>query len=77
MSLHFSLKEVRSNFSIFKNESGMSPVAQWVKDLAWSLLWLGSLLWCRFKPWLGNFHMLWAQPKKKKKKKKEKFCVWR
>ena len=47
----------------------MSPVAQWVKDLAWSLLWLGSLLWCRFKPWLGNFHMLWAQPKKKKKKK--------
>lgn len=41
-----------------------------VKDLAWSLLWLGSLLWYRFYLWPGNFHMPWAQPKKKKKKRK-------
>ena len=26
-----------------------------VKDLVLSLLWLGSLLWCRFDPWPGNF----------------------
>ena len=30
-----------------------------VKDLAWSLLWLG------FDPWPGNFHGLRAQPKEK------------
>ena len=35
-----------------------------VKDLAWSLLWLGSLLWCAFDPWLRNFHMPQAWPKK-------------
>ena len=29
-----------------------------VKDLELSLLWLG------FDPWPGNFHMLWAWPKK-------------
>ena len=38
-----------------------SLVAQWVKDLAL------SLLWCQFDPW--NFHRLQVQPKKKKKKK--------
>ena len=43
-------------------------MAQWVKGLV-SLLWLWSLMWCRFDPWSGNFYMLWAQPKKKKKKK--------
>ena len=37
-----------------------------VKDPVLSLQWLGSLLWCRFNPWPGNFHMPWAQPKKKK-----------
>ena len=26
-----------------------------VKDLVLSLLWLRSLLWCRFNPWPGNF----------------------
>ena len=40
-----------------------------VKDLVLSLLWLGSLLWCRFDPWPGNFCMQRAQPKKKKKLK--------
>ena len=45
-----------------------SPVAWWVKDLALSLLWLRSLLWCGFDPWPGHFSMAQAQPKKKKKK---------
>ena len=44
-------------------------VAQLVKDLALSLQWLRSLLWCVFDSCPGNFHMLWAQPKKKKKTK--------
>ena len=35
-------------------------MAQWVKDLALSLQWLGSLLWCGFDPW----HMLQAWSKK-------------
>ena len=44
------------------------------KDPALSLLWFGSLLWCNFDPWPGNFCMLRAQPKinKPKKKKKDK-----
>lgn len=33
-------------------------MAQPVKDLTFSLLWL----W--FSPWPGNFHLPWAQPKK-------------
>ena len=41
-------------------------MAQWVKDLALSLLWLQSLLWHRFDPWPGNFHMPLAWPGKKK-----------
>ena len=32
--------------------------AQWVKDLALSLLWLGPLLWCGFDPWPRKFYML-------------------
>ena len=31
-----------------------------VKDPALSLLWLGWLLWYRFNPWPGNFHMPWV-----------------
>ena len=41
-----------------------SLVAQRVKDLALSLMWLWLLLWCGFDPWPGNFHVLWAWPKK-------------
>ena len=41
-----------------------SLVEPWVKDPALSLQWLGSLLWRRFSPWPGNFHMPWAWPKK-------------
>ena len=44
-------------------------MAQWVKDPALSLLWLGSLLWCSFSPWPRNFSMLWVWPKREKKTK--------
>ena len=37
-----------------------SLVAQWIKDLALSLLQLGSLLWLGFDPW----PLSWAWPKK-------------
>ena len=47
-------------------------MAQWVKDLALSLLWLGSRLWGRFGLWPRNFHMPWVWPKKRKKKKEKK-----
>ena len=46
---------------------GSSLVAQWVKDPALSLLWLGSLLWCGLNPWPGNLCMPLVQPKKGKK----------
>ena len=46
-----------------------------LKDLVLSLYRLRSLLWHRFDPWPGNFHMLWVHttpaPPKKKKEKKE------
>ena len=42
-------------------------MAQWVKDMALSLEWLGSLLWLGFDPWPRNFHVSQAWPKKKKK----------
>ena len=38
---------------------------QQVRDLVLSLLWLGLLLWCRFDPRLGKFHMLWVWQKNK------------
>ena len=41
-------------------------MAQQVKDLVLSLQQLGLLLWYRFDPWPGNFHMPWLWPKKKK-----------
>ena len=42
-------------------------MAQWVKDPALSVQWLGSLLWQGFHPWPQNFCMLWVQPKTKQK----------
>ena len=39
-------------------------VAQQVKDLVLSQLWLGLLLKCRFGPWPWNVYMPWAWPKK-------------
>ena len=47
-------------------------VAQWVKDLALSLLWLGSLLWWGFSTWPGNICMPQACPPHQKKKLKRK-----
>ena len=41
-------------------------MAQWVKDLALSLQWHGSLLCCWFDPWLGNFLHAVDTAKKKK-----------
>ena len=38
-----------------------SLVAQQVKDPVLSVQWPGSLLWCRFNPWTGNFHMPWVE----------------
>ena len=38
-------------------------MAQWIKDLALSLLWLWLQLWHGFGPWTGNFGMPQAQPK--------------
>ena len=49
----------------------MSLVVQHDKDLVLSLQRLGLLLWCGFKPWPGNFHVLQMQPKKKKKRERE------
>lgn len=47
------------------NEETRSPlVAQRVGDLVLSLLWVGSLLWRAFDPWLQNFCVLRVQPKK-------------
>ena len=46
-------------------------MVQQVKDLAFTLLWLGPLLWQGFDPWPGNFCMSWLGRPKKKKKKKE------
>ena len=37
-------------------------MAQWVTDLALSLLWLWLQLWCGFDLWTKNFHMPWAKP---------------
>ena len=44
-----------------------SLVAQQVKDLALSVLWLGSLLWHGLDPRPWNFHVLQVQPGGKKK----------
>ena len=49
----------------FQMESSL--VAQGVKDLVVSLLWLRSLLWYVFDRWPRNFPMPWVWPKKKKK----------
>ena len=42
-----------------------SLVAQQFEDLALSLWWLGFMMWCKFDPWPGNFHMLWGWLKEK------------
>ena len=49
-------------------------MVQRIKDLALSLLWLRSLLWCRFNPQLRNFHTQQARSKKKKILYQDLFC---
>ena len=44
-----------------------SLVAQWVQDPALSLLWLKSLLWCKFDPFSTKFFMLQARPRQTKR----------
>ena len=46
-----------------------------VKDLALSLLWLWSLLWCGVDPWPGNLHVLQAQPINKSKKEPDRMIM--
>ena len=58
---------------------GVPWLARCVKDLALSLLWLRSLLWCGFSPWPWNLSMPQVQPKKKEKtykKKQEGISSW-
>ena len=45
-----------------------SLVAQQVKDLVLSLLWLPTAV-LQFDPWPGNLHMLWLQTQKSNKQK--------
>ena len=47
-------------------------MAQWVKNVASSLLWLGLVLCSRFHPWPGNFHMSWVQLKERERERKER-----
>ena len=53
-----------SHFLRSSLEAPEFPVAQWVKDLALSLLWLWLQLWHRFHPWPGNFHLPQVWPEK-------------
>ena len=48
--------------------SWSSLVAQQVKDLVFSLLWLGLLLWHKFSPWVWELPHASGVAKKKKKK---------
>ena len=62
-----------------KLSSWGSLVAQQVKDLALSLLWLRPLLWCKFDPWSRNSPMQAAQPKGNKNvkfKTKYRTTIW-
>ena len=53
------------DIKIYKNRSFL--VAQWVKDLALSLLWFGSLLWLQLNPWSGKICMTWHGENKDRK----------
>ena len=54
--------------TIKKSTNRSALVAQWVRDPALVPIWLRSLLWCRFDPWPGNFHVQRARPPPPKKK---------
>lgn len=50
----------RKNLLLEDRHSDRVPV----KGLAWSLLWLRSLLWSGFDLWPRNIRIPWAQPKR-------------
>ena len=52
-------------------------MAEQVKDLGLSVLWLWLLLWHRFDPWPGNFCMPQVQPKEGVTAKKTKMITIR
>lgn len=56
------LTQISSSLKIILRSS---QVAQPVKDLLLSLLWLWLLLWLGLDCWPGNFYKPWAQPKNK------------
>ena len=67
-----------------KTRPWSSLVAWWVKDLALTLVWLGSLLWHGLDPWCGfdpspeNFVCLengQKKPKNKKQNNQDQSCV--
>ena len=60
---------------IRKGHTGSSLVAQWVKELALSLLQFGLLLCCEFRPWLGFPHAQCVAQKEKKKKEQVMLVV--
>ena len=64
----------QNNIESLKIRDCSSFVAHEIKDLALSLQWLRSMLWCRFDSWPVNFHMLpmWQKKKQKNKKKLNK-----
>lgn len=49
-----------------QHQNRNSLVAPWVKNLALSLLWLGSLLWNGFDAWPGNYLHAMGVAKKKR-----------
>ena len=63
--MHFSFSKPHKNsMNLQSTEQGVPLWHSRVKDSVLSLQQLGSLLWNRFIPWPGNFHMSWAWSKK-------------
>ena len=50
-------------------------MAQPTKDVALSLQWLRSLLWCRFGPWPWNFCRPQVRPQKREERVCQPYCV--
>ena len=67
------------DFALRKSMEEFPGSSAGYKDLALSLLWLGLVLWLRFRPWPGNFHMLRVQLRKKEEEspRKNKNFTWK